>query len=82
MGFFSKMMGGSRLEGRVSSLHDRANALVLPHCNKCGFGIMRVQLPTGDEFEEKLDLGQTRLRCDRADCGCVVVVNSREAVPA
>lgn len=78
MSFISRILGGGELEGRVNSLHHRKSSLVLPHCAECGFGIMRVQLPTNDPFEEKLAARQTRLRCDRADCGHVAVINSFE----
>lgn len=78
MSFVSKILGRRDLEGRVSALHHRTSSLVLPHCAECGFGIMRVQRPTSDPFETKLDAGQTRLRCDRVTCGHVAVITSFE----
>jgi hypothetical protein len=79
---FSKMMGQSHLAGRVASLQDRASKLVLPRCERCGFGTMRVFHANPDMYDDVLEPGQTRMRCDRPDCGCVVTVVSREAVRA
>lgn len=76
----SQITGASQLEGRVSSLRGRENNLVLPRCEHCGFGTMRVRQPTNDKFEEKLAPGHTRLRCDRGDCGREVVVNTRDTM--
>lgn len=79
---FSKILGKGELAGRVAGLQDRATKLVLPHCERCGFGTMRVFHAREDMFDDALEPGQTRLRCDRADCGCIVTVVSREAVRA
>jgi len=79
---FSKITGQSHLAGRVASLQDRTSKLVLPRCERCGFGTMRVFHADPDMYDDVLEPGQTRMRCDRADCGCVVTVVSREAVRA
>ena len=78
MSFVSRILGRGDLEGRVNALHHRDSPLVLPHCAECGFGIMRVQRPTDDPFETKLETGQTRLRCDRVSCSHVAVIRSFE----
>lgn len=79
---FAQLLGGDNMEDRVAALQERFTAQVLPRCDGCGFGTMRVVRPTNDPWEVKLNTGQTRLRCDRADCGTVVIANSRDAVPA
>ena len=82
MSIFAQLLGSDHMEGRVQALHARFTPQVLPRCESCGFGTMRVLRPTCDPFEVKLDVGQTRLRCDRTDCASVVIANSRDVVPA
>ena len=79
---FAQFLGGDNLEGRVAALHERFTPQVLPRCENCGFGTMRVLRPTDDPWEEKLSPGQARLRCDRTDCATTIVAASRSVVPA
>lgn len=79
---FTKIFGPGELAGRVTGLQGRASKLVLPRCERCGFGTMRVFHAAEDMFDDVLEPGQTRMRCDRADCGCIVTVVSREVVRA
>ena len=79
---FAQFVGTDNMDSRVAALRERFTPQVLPRCNSCGFGTMRVMRPTNDPWEEKLAPGQTRLRCDRGNCAATMTAASRDVVPA
>lgn len=74
--------GRITVSDRVLDLRERKSDLILPSCTVCGFGHMRIVLWSGDPEEPKPAPGMTRLRCDRADCGHQVTIESETLVAA